>query len=171
MTRLVSVLSLFAGASLLVVWLATPATSAPPQHPLPAVTPMDQVLPIVADVNAQVDRLRERLSDRAPYPPPSRDPFRFVAPTRPAPTPSPIMATPIPLLPDAPLAPRLVAILTNNDVTGTATRGAVLADLDDDVQFVAAGDAIGGFIVAEVLDDAVVLKDARSGVSVRLTLH
>src|SRR5262245_54859631 len=109
MTRVVPAVSLLAGAAVLVAWWATPATSAPPQRPAPVVTEIDQILPVVADVTAQVDRLRQRLTDKPAVPVPARDPFRFSS-SRSTPTPrasvAPIVAPPPENV--APSVPRLV---------------------------------------------------------------
>ena len=65
MSRVMSTVLLLVGAALLVTWLVSPADSAPPAQAPAVRTPLDDAAPILADVNAEV----ERLHDRVPTPP------------------------------------------------------------------------------------------------------
>jgi hypothetical protein len=163
-----SAVFLLAGATLLVTWLVSPADSAPPARVPAARTTLDEAAPLLADMNAEVDHMRDRLVTKPPSPVPTRDPFtyghRVVQPR--ASRPDPIVATtPLVLLP----TPTLVAILSGD---ATAPRRAVFSTLDtDDVQFLTSGDTIGRFVVSEIQDDLVMLTDRRTDETVRLTLR
>lgn len=172
MARAMSALLLLAGAALLVTWLVTPAASAPPpQTPAPH-TALDDAMPLLADVNAQVDELRDRIGARPAYPAPARDPFSYASrvPRSRVSQHLPAREPVAPPAPDAlPPLPALVAILSAD---ATSPRRAVLALPDaDDVQFVASGATIGGFVVREIQDDVVVLANTRTSETTRLTLR
>jgi hypothetical protein len=169
MARVTSTLLLLVGAVLLVAWLVTPAASAP-QAVVSRDAPPDQTLPVLADVNAQVDRLRERLNTPVAYPPPSRDPFNYRALPPRSGIVGPDVSRPVEPSPTIAVAPPLVAILTTGADAG-AVRSAVFADSDGDVRVVAVGESVGTFRVSAIEEDVVVLSDARTGQVVRVTLR
>ena len=172
MKRLGAILC-FAGAVLVSTHILAPA--APPPAPA-AITPQDvaavaQTAPVVEQVDAQVDRLRERLASPPAYPPPVRDPFRFgqrAEPSRPKPASAPAMVIERPVAP-APALPRLIAIATN--VTdGTSVRTAILSS-GDDVQVVKAGDAYGKLVIRSISVDAIELVDPSEGSIYKISLQ
>lgn len=171
MARAMSTLLLLAGATLLVTWLVTPAASAPPlQTPAPH-TQLDDEAPLLADVNAQVLELRDRIGARPAYPAPVRDPFSYATRARQSrAAQSPVVPEPVAApVPVVPTPPALVAILSAD---ATSPRRAVLATPGgDDVQFVVAGGTIGRFLVREIQDDVVVLADPQTDATTRLTLR
>jgi Tfp pilus assembly protein PilP len=160
------------GVFLLASWVNAPADPSPAGARLDLATLalLDQTAPVVADVNAQVERLRERLPVTTAVPAPSRDPFRFGR--RPEPPPpaleraeaSPELA-PAPRLADP---PQLLAILTSTD--SGVTRAAVIA-VADDVRTVHAGEVIGSWTVKAVTEDAVEFEEASTGRVVRVPLR
>jgi hypothetical protein len=166
-----STLLLLAGATLLVTWLVTPAASAPPpQTPAPR-TPLDDAAPILAEVNAQVLELRDRIGARPVYSAPVRDPFSYTARARRSLAVHAVNVSDAvpPPVPPAPIPPALVAVLSAD---ATNPRRAVLAAPDgDDVQFVVTGGTIGRFAVREIQDDFVVLVDSETNATTRLTLR
>jgi hypothetical protein len=153
MNRLASAL-IVGGAALLLMWQVTPATSAPPPPRTDVSLELDQAAPVLAQVNAQVDKLRERLAAPPSFPPPSRDPFNFG--TRPdrVPRPAPADAPTIvdALAPPAPVPPAVFSV-------------------DDDVQIVAAGQSIGSFIVRNISADRVVLVHRASNAVFSIKLN
>jgi hypothetical protein len=156
---------LFGGAALFIAVLVSPATSAPNAMPAAVASPVDQLWPALTEVNAQVDRLKERLATVPVYPPPGRDPFRFGGrPIETAPSPPPAPA-PVVLEP-APVLPRLVAVLSTA-VDGGVLRTAVFA-AGDDVQIVKPGDRIGNYLVRAISFDAVTLVDRTSAAAFRV---
>jgi hypothetical protein len=173
MARALSTLLLLTGATLLVTWLSTPAVSAPSPQAVPPRTAMDDVAPLVSDVDAEVLSLHDRLTTPPAYPEPARDPFSYAA--RPMP-PRVRDARPAVAMPAAPVVvpetprPTLVAILSGDDAAAPRAVFALPGE-DADVHFVAAGASIGGFVVSDVQDDAVVLTDPRTNTTTRLTLR
>lgn len=166
MTRFASALLFLGGAVILIALQVSPATSAPVPRASEAPSPLDQVSPLLVEVNAQVERMRERLDARTSYPPPRRDPFRFGArtePVRPTPPPPP---PPAPAYDVTPVLPRLVAVLSTA-TDGGISRTAVFA-AGDDVQLVAPGDRIGTLVVRSIANDAVTLVDPASGAAFRV---
>lgn len=170
MHRLASILA-FGGVALLVSW-AVSAPAAPASAPPPAllVDALDQVTPIVANVNAQVDRMRERLASPPQFPAPERDPFRFGRrPESPRPAQVVIAAPPPgPVEPAGPELPRLVAI-TAETIDGSVVRRAVLS-AGDSVSVVKVGDKIGLFFVRSISLDAAELVDVASSLTYRISL-
>ncbi len=154
---------LLGGALLIATWVAA---DDPPQRPQPA-TPSDAVAPILADVNAEVEQLRERLTVDRRFTPPGRDPFRFrttpeprVDVSTPA-VPAPVVVAPLPM-------PELVAILTDKTDVGM-TRRAVFS-FAGTVHIVKAGDAVDRFVVARVDADGVDLTERETSTTVRVTI-
>ncbi len=174
MRRLRTVLVL-GGVVSVTTWVVAPAAPPPAPPPMTAadLAAFDQATPAVNDVNAQVARLRQRLSEPPTFPVPTRNPFRFGP--RPGPPPPTSAAPPIEnappvLAPPAPVLPRLVAILANT-AEGTVTRRAVLAS-GDDVHVLSAGDPVGGGLFVHTVDAEIVeLIDPISGATYRLTLR
>jgi len=171
MKHAASTILLLASAALLASRLVSPASSAPQPRRLDVDAP-DQASPALAEVNAEVDRLRDRLASVPDFSAPSRDPFSFGrAPERtraplPVATPAPV-AEPVVVTPSL---PKLVAILSAagpDDVTG---RTAVLA-IGDDVQFKKSGDDVGAFRVEMVSVDALVLVERASRATFTVALH
>jgi hypothetical protein len=173
MQRITSALLVGCGL-LLVTWALAPASPSPARPPL---VTADQTTPtqtptLPADVNAQVDRLRERLSTAPQFPAPTRDPFRFgrrPEPARPAP-----VTPPAPAILEAPAVikpalPRLVAVMTT-EVEGGPQRTAVLA-VGDDVQMLRIGESIGKLTVRSIGEDTVELVDQSTGATFRISLR
>ena len=174
MNRIASAL-LLGGGVLLTTWVVAPAAPAPSAKPLTTaeVAALTQQAPIVAEVDAQVTRLRERLAAAPQFPPPSRNPFLFGRGPEPA-SPKvnvPVIAAPAPVEPDAaaPTLPRIVAVI------GTATDGGLLRTavlgIGDDVQIVKPGDVVLRFVVRSISADAVELVDPLSNATFRVVLR
>ena len=163
MQRLALVL-LFGGTLLVASWVVA---GDPPARNVAQTSQVDQLSPVVTDVNAQVDRMRERLLAERRFAPPRRDPFRFSSriESKPAVEAAPAVVTPEP----APLPlPQLVAILTDK-VDGGVTRRAVLS-FGGNVQIVKAGDEIDRFVVARVDADGVDLTERATTNTLRLSI-
>ena len=165
---------LFAGAVLASTYILTPA-AAPPSPP--AVSASDlaaiaQAKPVVDAVDAQVDRLRERLTNPPDYPQPVRDPFRFGArpePPRPKPTVSPALTDRAVVVPPPPALPKLVAIATSV-VDGALVRTAVLS-VGDDLQIVKAGETYQKFSIRTIGIDVVEIVEPESGKTFKISLQ
>jgi hypothetical protein len=158
------------GVILLASWVWAPAAPVSLAPPAASAAGLEQSAGVVAEVNAEVDRLRERLAAPPQFPPPARDPFRFGERPEPArrATP-PVLAEPLaPVEPPAPRLPLLVAIAANI-ADGVVTRTAVLAD-GDDVRLVKEGDQIGRFVVRSVGADAAELVDPTTSRTYRIVL-
>jgi hypothetical protein len=163
MKRLAAII-VFAGAVLLSTHILAPA--APPK-PLPEVNAaelaaIDQTQSMVDEVNAQVDRLRERHASARLIP--TRDPFRFGKTVEPAP-PKPAPAPP-------PVAPHLlrrrftpVAIVSDHRCRLIHSR-----PVGEDVQIVN-GDSVSKRVVQSIGVDAIELADPVSGATFRILLH
>ncbi len=125
-----------------------------------------QVSPLVADVNAQVHHLRERLALDGRFVAPSRDPFRFRG--RPAPPPAitePVVPEPVVAPPPM---PQLVAILTDTGANGV-TRRAVFA-FAGNVSIVKPGDTLDRFVIGRVDADAVELTERATSTTIRVSI-
>jgi hypothetical protein len=169
MTRATSAILVFCGTLLLATWLVTPATSAP-QTASRRVVPSDATLPPeLAVVEAEVTRLRARVESRVNAPEPARDPFHFAARARLAPPPSAESPSLSPVIVEEPVIawPTLVAILESAD----GTLQAAVADGDDALHVVSAGDEVAGVTVAEISAELVTLSDRASGQSRRLSVR
>jgi hypothetical protein len=158
---------IFGGAAFLVAWLVSPAASAPTALVQPPAFLVDEVA--LADLDAQVARLSDRLSQPSDYPEPVRDPFRFGRSTdRPEPAaPSSVdvrSASPAPML-----LPKLVAILAV-PAEGLAQRSAVLEE-GDSVRIASTGEHVGALTIAAITDEGVTLIDPANGAIVQLRLH
>jgi hypothetical protein len=151
----VAVVLLLGGVLLVASWVVAgdppQRQTAPAEEPLP----VDQVSQILSDVNTQVELLRERLAMERRFAPPSRDPFRFSAPVEPPPVDMPPIES-LPIAPEPPPLPQLVAILTDKTEAGV-TRRAVFA-VNGVVQIVKIGDRVDRFDVSRIDADGVDLK-------------
>ena len=173
MARVTSTLLLLSGALLLVTWLAAPASSAPPAQATPLVRTIDEVKPVLDDVNEQVDRLKERLAGQVEYPTPTRDPFRFAEPVRsvrPESVPEFVRQLESMMVSAEPAWPRLVAILSSH-TDGQPSLRAAFSTSDERIAIVSAGGSVGGFTVADVTSDSIRLTDPVTGQSTRITLQ
>ena len=172
---------LFAGALLISQWVLSSAapTSTSPTSPTTltsATNPARSDLaayeqttaPIVAEISAQVDRLRERLNTPPAPPQPSRDPFRYGQ--REVPRPKNVQPEIIapPPQPRAPELPRLIAITSEKTDGGVEWRAAF--SNGDQILLMKAGETIGPFVIRSVSDGAVELVDP-SGAIHKLVLQ
>ena len=165
----VAPLLLLAGVVLLVSWVVAPAAPSPtPIGPADAASSADQVSPVVADVAAQVDRLKRRIEITPDLPQPHRDPFRFGARPEPVRVKTPVAETPVDA-PPAPVLPKLLAIVANTTDGGLLRTAAF--SVGDDVQVVKPGDTIGKFTVRSIGTDAVEVVEISTGASFRITLR
>jgi hypothetical protein len=171
MTRLASLL-LFVGGVLLLSWAVAPAAPpVPPPVSAQDLAALRQSGPILAQVNAEVERLRDRLASRPAAPTVVRDPFSFGK--RPAPpAPRPIDATAasaVPPIATTPALPRLVAITSEKH--GTDVLFSAVLSFGDDVLVVKPGGTISAFIVRSIGADGVELLDPISGATFRISLQ
>jgi hypothetical protein len=153
---------LIVGALLLASWVTAGDRPSAPR----ATAELNQVTPVVSDVNREVDQLRERLAVDSRFVAPSRDPFRF----RGRPAPPPVMsepAIPEPVVAPPPM-PQLVAILTDSGPNGV-TRRAVFA-FGGNVSIVKPGDTLDRFVVGRVDADAVELTERATSNVVRVSI-
>lgn len=165
MTR-VAVALLLGGVALLLSWAIAPASPAISSDQTPSSASLAQGDAIVADVNAQVERMRARLTVSSTPPRPARDPFRFGRRSVPM---SPASAAPAPPVVEAPpVLPRLLAILA--DSTGGAAGWRAVMALGDDVHILKAGDAVGNYVVRAVDEHGADLVDATALHVYRITL-
>jgi len=176
MPRLLAIV-IFAGAVLISTRILAPAAAPRPLPPLSAadLAAFAQTTAMVDEVNAQVDRLRERLASPPSYPAPTRDPFRFGAkaepapPKPPAPAPRPAAAVVAAPAISMPPLPRLVAIISSSTDAGSSQRAVVAAG--DDVQILKIGDTVSRFVVRSIGVDAVELADSASGATFKISLQ
>lgn len=166
MNRL-ALLLVLAGALLLLTWAIAPAAS-PPRSTPAAARATDQSA-VLAEVNAQVERLRERLTTPPVYPAPARDPFRFGRRAEPVRLMVPVPAPPELVVAPRPVLPRLVAVVEDAK-DGGLLRSAFLG-VGDDVQAYRPGDAVGMFVVRSISADLVELVDPASGATYKISLR
>lgn len=172
MTRFAAII-VFAGAVILFTRMLAPAEPTPAPRAMPAAdfTPLDQAAPIIEQMNAQVEKLRERLAAPPTYPAPTRDPFRFgktAEPPRPKAA-APAIAAREFVPPPPPVLPRLVAI-TSSVADGVTVRTAVLA-AGDDLHMVKAGAAISNLVIRSIGADVVEVADPSTGASFKIFLQ
>lgn len=164
------------GASLLAAWLASAAglVSREPaiqETAQPVQTAGTETL--AADVQAQTERLRQRLA-AAPAPQePFRNPFAFStrpeAPARPSARSAEPPAPPPPLMSEPPLI--LIGIAESQTPEGLA-RTAMIATAAAELITVTRGEAVVGRYRVDVVEaDAVVLSDLSTGALRRLALR
>jgi hypothetical protein len=168
---------LFAGALLISQWVLSSAapTVAPPASAVSAprtdLAAYEQATaPIVAEISAQVDRLRERLNTPPPPPQPTRDPFRYGEREVPRPKvvqPDVVAVPPPP--PPAPELPRLVAITSETTAAGVEWRAAI--SNGDQILLVKAGDTLGPFVVRSVSETTLELTDPATGAHYKVVLQ
>ena len=169
MHRLAPVL-LLAGVALLVSWVTAPAAPSPTPLAAHDDTPIDQSVPLVADITQQVDRLKSHLDVNPGFPPPERDPFRFGTKPQPPVKETPPPAAPVePETPPGPVLPKLLAIVAT-DVDGSVVRTAAFS-VGDFVQVVKDGDALGAFVVRSISADVAELADAATGTTYKISLR
>ncbi len=167
----VAPLLLLSGVVLLVSWAVAPAAPSPYGAPAPpSMSPLDQAAPILADMSAELDRLKSRLDATEGFAPPVRDPFRFGAkPERVRSTPKPTVVEAAPT-PPAPELPKLLAIVANDEQDGATVRSAVFA-VGDAVHVLKIGDAVDVFVIRSIAADSVELVESATGASHRLSLR
>jgi hypothetical protein len=165
MNRLASLLALV-GIVLLVTWAYAPAESGPSAPP--RTNAADQTA-VLAEVNAQVDRLRERLAAPPSYPAPARDPFRFGRRIEPARLMVPVPAPPELVEAPKPVLPRLVAVI--EDATDGGLLRKAFLSVGDDLKAYRPGDAAGSFVVRSISADFVELVDPASGATYKIALR
>lgn len=177
MTRVNPRLLLALGAVVLVAWVAAPQSSSPPPQvavTTPAVASADPVSPEIEQINREVDRLRDRLTEPARATEPVRDPFQFIEPrvhraaSQPRTEPARI-DVPVPA-PSTVSWPSLVAILSSGN-DRSPSHQVVLEDASELVQFRSAGEAMGDIVVTAITADQVTLTHSPSGESTQLTLR
>ena len=166
----VAPLLLLSGVVLLVSWVVAPAAPSPTPLVAPDVTTTsDQMSPVLSDVAAEVNRLKNRLETPPSAPEPHRDPFRFGPRPEPVrPTTSASAVSDVAAPPPAPSLPKLLAIVDNTTDSGVIETA--VFSIGDDLQVVKAGDAIGKFVVQKIGADAVELVDT-SGATFRIPLR
>ena len=147
---------------------SSPATPGPVSSA--ALRAFEQSTPVLSEINAEVERLRQRLANPPTPPTPGRDPFRFgtrtAATAKPAPAvpaPPPLVAAPAVI---APVLPQLVAV-TSDAVDGGLVRRAVIS-VGDDVLILKPGGAVGIFLVRSISADSAELVDPVTGLTYRI---
>jgi hypothetical protein len=168
MNRLASLLALV-GIVLLVTWAYAPAESTQRSVSSAASAFGADQNAVLAEVNAQVERLRERLTAPPTYPPPARDPFRFGRRTEPVRVMVPVPAPPELVEPPKPVLPRLVAVV-EDAADGGLLRKAFLS-VNDEVKAYKPGDAAGAFLVRSISADFIELVDPASGATYKIALR
>lgn len=161
------------GATLLTTALISPASSAPTQTaPVVSAPAPDAMMPGLAEVNAQLDRLHGRLGTPVAATDVGRNPFEFGdRPEIRRTASAPVSIAPVIDAEPVVVAPKLVAILSDADVnTGQLVRTAVFS-IGDDVVFAKDGDDVGAFKVDVVRVDDVALVERPSSRLVTLSLH
>lgn len=162
--------ALFAGAVLLSTHILAPAEPPPSPTSLPAadLLAVARAKPLIAQLDAQAERLRERLANPPAYPAPTRDPFRFNAPA----TPRKTSVTPAPAAPAAAPAqalPKVIAIATSTE-NGALVRTAVLG-MDAEVQVVKPGDTFLNFSIESVGIDSVEILNPATRQTFKISLQ
>jgi hypothetical protein len=169
MHRLAPVL-LLSGVALLVSWVTAPAAPSPSPLAIHEEAPLDQAAPIVADITAQVDHLKNRLETIPEFPQPERDPFRFGTPPPPPvkETPPVVDAAP-PAAPPGPVLPKLLAIVATDADGGVVLTAAF--SIGDFVHVVKVGDTLGTFVVRSISAEVAELADSTTGTIYKILLH
>jgi hypothetical protein len=170
-TRLTSIVILAACVLVLTrVFAPASAPAAPGPVSSAALRAFDQSVPVLSEVNAEVERLRQRLANPPTPPAITRDPFRFgariTAPAKPAPVVPPPPALVIAPPAAAIVLPRLVAI-TSDATDGGLVRRALIS-IGDDVLVLTPGSAAGKFLVRSVGTDSAELVDPATGLTYRI---
>lgn len=167
------------GATLLVAWLSSAASLSPSQGATTDAAPRaedgdEPAERLIADVQAQATRLKERLAS-APLPQkPARNPFMFAtaAPTERTDSARRLEAAAVPSLPATPAEPALTLIGIAQDRQGEGVRRtAMIATASEELVVAAIGDTVGGrYQVTAISQDAVELADSVTGLVRRLGL-
>jgi hypothetical protein len=167
----VAFILLASGFVLLLTWVVAPAAPSPSPLPAHTVEAVDQQAPLVAEMAAQVERMRNRLEGPQGFPPPERNPFTYGARREPVPTRPrvPVAAPEEPPPPPAPVLPRLLAVVAN-DVDGVTSLQAVFA-VNNGVKALKAGDAIGPYLIRSITEEVVELVEPVTNTVHRLTLR
>jgi hypothetical protein len=149
------------GAGLLATWLA----AAPPAGVAPAPAPRAATSSRASDIEREADRLQVRVRSEVDYRAPSRNPFRFGE--RPAAAPrvaAPASNTPTFYTPPEPEPVRLkFSGMAADTVDGREVRTAILST-PTGLIFAKDGDAVDGFTVGTISEDAVELRKADGSV-------
>jgi hypothetical protein len=155
------------GVVLLVTWIAAPAAPRPFAETDARAEGQSTA---TTEVDAQVARLRARLAAPVEFPPPARNPFRFVP--RPDP-PRPAASSPadeiVPAEPAAPVLPVLLAITTAPG--DPPQRTAVLRTGIDDIRLVKVGDRFGDLVIQSIAADGMELVDPVTSRTYRIALQ
>jgi hypothetical protein len=165
------------GAAVSGAWLASAAgvTRQARNVRVPAPAPETiQLDALAAEVQAQTGRLRERLAN-APAPRAAeRNPFSFdsapirrrTMPAAPnfAITPAPVSEAPEPMV-------ELIGIAESKTPAGTVRTAMITNEQNDLIMVIVGQRILGRYDVAAVTEDAVDLKDVRTGATRRLILH
>ena len=160
-----ALIPLVGGVVLLATWIAAPAAPRPY-----AVDERDGgQSAATSEVDAQVARLRERLSAPVEYPPPTRNPFRFVPKPEPRRDDAAVRVDAPPPEPPAPVLPVLIAITTPPGENPQRT--AILKIGGDDIRFVKVGDRFGDLLVQSIAADAMELIDPVTSKTYRILLQ
>jgi len=169
MERMASAILFLASALLLASRLVSPASSAPEPR-AGRIEVVEQTPPAVAEVDTEVDRLRDRITATPDVPRPARDPFSFGRSTEPVRSLARSAETERALIDvrSTPTLPRLVAILSPDDALSPRTAVFVAGD---DVAMKSAGDELGPFHVDAVNADAIVLIDRATRDAFTVSLH
>jgi hypothetical protein len=169
MRRTTSKRFLVGSALILVIWIVSPASSSPSPQSAPDIAPADrESAPAgLIEMNEQVERLSRRLAPDVASPSPARNPFLFGRTTSvDLPTVSASAVVPVDI---RPVAPRLVAILTDTN-DAAAARSVVLSE-GDAVEILKTGDRFGTFTIGAIDDERVELVESGSGAAVTLSLR
>lgn len=170
MTRVTSILLLATGVLLLVTWLVSSASSAPPQgaSQRPATTASRQNLD---DINEEVDRLQTRVSALPSTSVVERDPFQFVSPAGRSDA-TAARGRSEASEPEASSAawPRLVAILSSGTESAPVLQ-AVFEDASQIIQIRSEGESIDGVVVERIMADSVFITASTSDRSTRLSIR
>jgi hypothetical protein len=163
-SRITSAVFLFGGAALFVMWVVSPASSAP-QTPNPN-TPSTATEAPASESVVEPVRLPDTEAPAPEYRVPVRDPFAFESrprsPRVPAGAETPAVVRP--------QLPSLVAILTDTTPAGDVRRAA-LSDAAGEVRIVRAGDVHGAFTISDVRPDVLVLVETSTGDTYHLALR
>lgn len=167
----VAVLLALVGVALLSSAVVAPAEPTPNFVQPPAIDPVyAEEAPVLARMDAQVQRLQQRTTPVPDFPEAQRDPFRFGARPEPPRPKTPVLTEKAPVV-EAPVVilPKLVAIVVNTTDDG-AVRSAVVS-FNDDVQILKEGATIGKFVVRAIAADGADLVDPSSGASFHISLR
>lgn len=168
--NLIRAAALVGGAGLLVAWLAIPFTTragAPPGERGPSV-PLP-FSPLASEIQAQADRLRDRLRTAPGLAPPLRNAFRF-APRRPARL-RETVATTSAITPADPAPPAIVLSGIAEDATPDGVERTAVLNVMGKLFLAKEGDAVPPrYRVVRISADGVQLADVAGGTPLTLVL-